>query len=150
MKRFVLWLIRKYLNASEIIDALIDTWPTRNQTKYHIRELGILYKTASKEHRELIVADFHQITRFDEAVNPIKLYQMIAQILSRYESNHAADIIASTMLIGAIVQGREENNFIKLTAYLTNLVKDNVEEISSTDLHLLVALLRKRVNNECN
>lgn len=150
MKRFVLWLIRKFLNASDIVDVLVDTWCARDQTKYHARELGFLYKNASNEHREFILADLHQITRFDKGHDYIRVNQLIAMVLSQYMPNHHADVTTSTLLLGAILQGREESNFIKLTANLTNLVKDNVEEISSTDLHLLVALLRKRVNNECN
>lgn len=150
MKRFVLWFIRKYLNVSEIVDVLVDTWPTRDQTKYHTRELGFLYKTASNEHREFILRDLHQITRFDKSHDYIRVNQLVAMVLSQYMPNHHADVITSTLLLGALFAGREETNFVKLTANLTNLVKDNVEEISSPDLHLLVALLRKRVNNECN
>lgn len=146
MKRFVLWLIRKYLRDSEVIECLLDRWPEKDQVKYHTRELGFLYRSGTIFQRRMVLEDIYQLTRFDREHYKLILDQVLARTVSSgLCSDHAADTLVNTLIVEARAADSFKSSYVKYNAYLTNVVKSHLVNPSTTDVQLIVGILKKRV-----
>lgn len=145
MKRFVLWLIRKFLHDNEIVDAILDQWSTRDQVKYHTREMGFMYERLDDLGRALFLQDIHKLTIFDQSQNRIKFEHLINILVRHYAYIASPDDVTKKILKEANIASTKFNSLRVLTKALTNIVNDHVPCITKDDLKLIVVILIKRV-----
>lgn len=145
LKRFVLWLIRKYLDDRQVVDAIIANWATADKGDYLVETLALTYKEDNWLRRRLIVNNFFDATRHDHKNFDITLYQMISRLVSKGRTALEANTLAKVLIVDATARPETVNNFVKHNAWLTNIVKSHLPNESTTDIQLIVSLLRKRV-----
>ncbi|ARV76901.1 hypothetical protein PHABIO_270 [Pseudomonas phage Phabio] len=149
MKRFVLWFITKYLSSSDIVDALLDRWPAKDQANFYLRGLFIKYRNSPADVREVILRALNDYNFHDTPLKPIHYEVMIKRILTTAQPFTSPSTLVNALVWDAQI-GRNANlNYIKYNAYLTNVVRKTLGVLSTTDVQLIVALLKKRVENEC-